>query len=382
MKECRREGELRAFLDAELPAAEAAAVQQHLEVCPVCKERLTRLQQNRDWAQERLDVLSRPELEHPLHLADAHRRVVQPDKIQFHWKERFAEMMNKRNKWRPLWVAVAVVAILGIALTIEPVRVLAEDFLSIFRVQEIAIMPLGPEQVEKLEEISMVLEQNFLQVEPVLEQQPELVAVASLEDAEAAAGYHVQTPSVLPEGYDVEPTIEVSGAAAGELPIDLELARSAFEMMGLDPMLLPDSLGEQPVYIEIQPLVTQTWRRGNRSTLAFLQGPSPVVDYPDDVDPEVLGEAVFQLLGINEREAQRLSRSIDWTSTLVVPVPADLASFREVTINGNSGLLFLGQENASGGTNSAVLWQENGQLFFLAGNVNSTYMMETAESVR
>ena len=57
MKECRREGELRAFLDAELPAAEAAAVQQHLEACPVCRERLALLQRNRDWAQQRLDVL-------------------------------------------------------------------------------------------------------------------------------------------------------------------------------------------------------------------------------------------------------------------------------------------------------------------------------------
>ena len=83
-------------------------------------------------------------------------------------------MTSKRNKWRPLWVAVAVTAVLGIALTIEPVRVVAEDFLSIFRVQEISFMQFDSDQVEKLEEISAVLEENFLQVEPVLEQQPEV----------------------------------------------------------------------------------------------------------------------------------------------------------------------------------------------------------------
>jgi hypothetical protein len=82
------------------------------------------------------------------------------------------------------------------------------------------------------------------------------------------------------------------------------------------------------------------------------------------------------------REAGRLSRSIDWTSTLVIPVPSDFSSFREVTIHGKDGLLFIGPDNETKVSSSAVLWQEDGVLYFLVGNVDSTYMMDIAESVR
>ena len=154
-------------------------------------------------------------------------------------------------------------------------------------------------------------------------------------------------------------------------------------MIGLDPTLLPDSLGEQPVYIEIQPLVTQVWRGENEISLTLLQGPSPVIDYPDDVDPEALGEAVFQLLGISEREAGRLSRSIDWTSTLVIPVPTDLSSFRGSDRSRQRRAVGSSvPDNETHVSSSAVLWQENGMLYFLVGNVNNTYMMDIAESVR
>ena len=65
MKECKSAGELRAFLDAELPPKAMADVQTHLETCPACWAKAARLEVDSAWVSERLEFL-RPESPPPL----------------------------------------------------------------------------------------------------------------------------------------------------------------------------------------------------------------------------------------------------------------------------------------------------------------------------
>jgi hypothetical protein len=110
----------------------------------------------------------------------------------------------------------------------------------------------------------------------------------------------------------------------------------------------------------------------------LVQTDSPIVEYPEGLDPQPLGEALLQLLGMDAAEARRLSENIDWTSTLLLPIPTDFATFEEVTVNGGSGLLL----NNVSGPESALVWQENGVLYLLAGSENSGNLLELAESLQ
>ncbi len=379
MKGCKREGELRAFLDGELPAAEFAAVRSHLAGCPACKSSAARLQTNGAWAQERLDAV-RPEAAPPP--AQAFARLQGQMEHQTSWKVRLTTMLGENNRrWRPALVALALIVVVAVTFLFEPLRVAAGDLLSVFRVQKFTAFSVGPDEMDRLEEIGEMLDQNFYLSEPIWLQEPEAQAVTTLDEASAAVGFAIRTPAFLPDGFAPAGVIQVSSRAAGQFQVDLEMARVLFETVGLDPALLPDSLGEKPLDFVMPAAATQTWKYKGQTGLTYLQVPSPEVSYPDDVDPQALAAAALQLLGMNAREARRLSESIDWTSTLVVPVPTDVASYSEVEVDGTNGLLLSSRYDGRT-ARTALMWQKDGIIHFLQGNVSIDTIVDIANSIR
>ena len=85
--------------------------------------------------------------------------------------------------------------------------------------------------------------------------------------------------------------------------------------------------------------------------------------------------------------AHRLAGSIDWRSTVVLPVLASATSFQQVDVRGERGL-YVETSNAgehSGGKDgpgAAVLWTREGRVYALAGNLDRMSMLQMAESVR
>jgi hypothetical protein len=119
---------------------------------------------------------------------------------------------------------------------------------------------------------------------------------------------------------------------------------------------------------------------------SVMQAPSPTVEGPDDVDVQQLGNAMLQLLGMSPQEAERLSASIDWTTTMVLPIPTDVASVREVEVDGATGLAF---ELRGGGADpdeaggAALLWQNGGYVYMLgADQSHDSHLLEIAATMR
>jgi hypothetical protein len=84
---------------------------------------------------------------------------------------------------------------------------------------------------------------------------------------------------------------------------------------------------------------------------------------------------------MSEHEAERMSNAIDWTTTLVLPIPTDIVSFREVVIDGTRGLA-LSEEYDRRGSHSALMWQKDGIVYFLQGNLQASDLMDVADSIR
>lgn len=262
---------------------------------------------------------------------------------------RFTTMFNRRFA-----IAALVVLMLVAAFSFPPVRAAASDFLGLFRVQKFAPISVSPEQLAVLEEISA---QGLHPGELVMSDQPGAPqVVSSAAEAEEVAGYAVHTLPELgtPESMAVEP------GGSGTLIVDLAQLRTMMSMAGVDPELLPMSLEGAEISVVMYPAVQQAWADGT----TFVQMPSPEVDYPDDVNPAAIGEAVLQVLGLSPPEAKRLSTAIDWTNTLVLPIPANIASFSEVSVGGNSGLALTSVE----GYGNAIVWQSRDKLYVLNGS--------------
>ncbi|MCA9990215.1 MAG: hypothetical protein H6666_12735 [Ardenticatenaceae bacterium] len=287
-------------------------------------------------------------------LAQIKRQIAMPPAASqpaFAWRIR---QMFKRSY---AMAAVLAILVLVVALAFPPVRAAASDFLGLFRVQKFAAISVSPQQMATLERIAN--EGLYPGEFQLLTDPGEPQTVSSLGQAEELYGRAVRTSDAL--GKPVN--IGLTAGGQGQLVVNLEGARAIMAAAELDPMLLPDSLDGAVIAATIYPAVAQEWADGT----VLVQTESPLVNYPDDVNPAVLGEALLQFLGMTPGEARRLASNIDWTNTLLLPVPTDVASFSELQIDGVSA---LGLSNLRG-QGGAIMWEKNGTVYLLSSSDKS-----------
>jgi hypothetical protein len=262
------------------------------------------------------------------------------------------EMKNNRKSL----MAVGAIAVMAVVLMVgfPTVRAAANDFLGLFRVEKFAPISVSPQQVALLEQLNT---EGFNPGEMVMTKEPgEPAQVASLEEAAVQTGYDVVTLG----GIMGEPEVFVMPDASGYLQVDLAGARAIVEAVGVDPMLLPDSLDGARIDVSTSPGVAQVWADGTN----LMQTASPTVNYPADVDPTVLGEAMLRVLGMDADAARQMAQTIDWASTMLLPIPRDLATYQQVVVNGAPGVAITPLDGSS---ETAVMWQKGGMLYVLSG---------------
>ncbi len=267
-----------------------------------------------------------------------------------------------RNRYAQ--TAFAVLLLLVIAFSFPSVRAAASDFLGLFRVQKFAAISISPEQLALLEELA---KSGLSPGEIVMLDEPgEPRLVDSIAEAEAAAGRDLRVPT----GLGDPSSILVSDGGSGRLIIDVTSAKAILAAAGADPTLITDSLDGENVDVTVFPIVNLNWPDG----VMMMQTASPLVDYPDDVDPQALGQALLQVLGMSESEARALAQEIVWTDTLLLPIPENAASFREVALDGGSMGIAL---TSLQGDHAGVLWQRDGIVYTLSG-ADIDYLIEIA----
>jgi hypothetical protein len=109
--------------------------------------------------------------------------------------------------------------------------------------------------------------------------------------------------------------------------------------------------------------------RGNQA-VSIYQTPTPNVSMPAGIDLPRLGEIVLRILGLPREEARRFANTIDWHSTVLVPVPPNATSFRQVDIAGHQGVSIETVVPSAAGTrrrSTLIFWSANGRVFAMEG---------------
>jgi hypothetical protein len=372
-----REGTLRAYLDGELAPDSHEHVRQHLVRCDRCRERLAALAGEARWVEERITATAPDRLAAPR----PHRVLAKIREERIGGNETMFAKMTKRQR-RVLAGVLAVVVVVGL-LSLAPVRTWASEFLGIFRAERFVVVNADPARFEELD--ALLHETDVIGEVEVLQEPAEPQEVGSLEDAVAIVGFQ---PRTLTADFLGEPRVGVVEQSAVRITPDVEAVRAIFEAMARDPLLVPDNVDGQPFTITVPAGVYQSWEQEGEGLppIELYQLHSPEVDVPNDVDMTALGEAMLQLFGMTPEEAARMSQSIDWTTTLVLPVPNDLVRVQEVDIDGTTGLLFIsGWQEYEGNEyhhrDVALLWQQNGIVTLVTGS-NEEQVMELANSIR
>ena len=286
--------------------------------------------------------------------------------IARHYEQRSLLMSTRRFAT----IGLVLVLMVSALVAFPSVRAAANDFLGLFRVQKFAPISVSPQQLALLERLG---EEGLEPGEFVVTQ--ELGEPQQVDSPEAAAAVAGFTPQGLPNRAELIRTYVMDGGA-GHLVVDLAGARAIVEAAGADPLLLPDSLDGARVDVTVYDSIGQLYDTG----VVLIQSPIPDVNYPADVNPAVLGEALLQVLGTEPGEARRIAQSIDWTSTLLLPIPQDLGTYREANINGVSGVVL---EPFDPDAEAAVVWQKDGMVYMMrAGRLSVDELLAQANLVQ
>lgn len=261
--------------------------------------------------------------------------------------------------WRLAVSGVAALVIVASLVLSPAARATAESFLSLFRVKRITAIAIDPARIEQLRErgittadIESLIGDAMVEDQAQMKQPGEPRAVADAATAGQLASIPIRTLDPAQFGLP-EPQVFVQDAQTVHFRGNLARLNGFMQLVGINDVTLPAQLDGAVVTVTKPAAVMLKY--GNALTL--MQSRSPEVALPDGVNLAQLGEIGLRVAGVPADEASRIAQSTDWNSTLLVPIPTNAASFREVTLNNGATALLV----TTGGTGASSVRSEDGQ---------------------
>jgi len=381
------EGELRAALDGELEPTRL----QHLNTCPTCQERQVQLQAEGQHAAHLLGFLApKEEPAPPVHAA--WNRFSQDYLI----KKEFP-MFKRWFSYPLVRFGVAALVVLALILAVPSSRAWAGQLLNLFRVQQVTVIPVDFTGLEHLTGDKALGNQftNLISQSMVMEQKPgDPVEVPNAEQASQKAGFNVR----LPEGKTPS-QIYVTDSAAFTMKVDRAKAQSLLDEAGRSDLVLPQSVDGAQISVNIPSSVSAGYgtcpkpqmdeKAGSEGGIPgrrypdcviLVEMPSPTVNAPADLDINALARIGLEFTGMSPEEAANFTNSVNWTSTLVVPIPKNAATYEQVQVDGVTGTLI--QRPADDAPQFALLWVKDGIIHAISGlGANSQQALDMANSL-
>lgn len=277
---------------------------------------------------------------------------------------------------------VAMLA-MAIVLAIPSTRAMAGELLNLFRVQQVAVLPIDTAGLEALtgnEALGNQLSELMSSSTTVNKEPAEPVTVADAAEASAVAGFAVRLPAEMTPAR-----IQVSDPAGFTLTIDHAKTQAFINEAGHSDLVLPATIDGTDISVSIPAAVNVTFgtcpnpedaegfegdyerlSKEYADCLVFGQIPSPIVSAPAGVDVAVLAQLALELSGMSAEEATALSATVDWTSTLVVPMPRDAGTYADMSVDGVTGSLI--QSDSEFAPQYVLLWVKNGIVYFVSGS--------------
>ncbi|MGH9468860.1 MAG: hypothetical protein ACRD1N_00795 [Terriglobia bacterium] len=384
---CLSESLMRAKLDNELAADVREELERHLGACQKCCERMQAIANDAERVSGALSALDESFQTNP-RMAYAH----------FQARSEGAEESPARGGFltrifsaHPLPAgAGAVVAVLVIVLAaFAPARSLGQRVLAMLRVERVAVVPVSLSAApgrSTMETVSRLLsDQVVVTLSPGKPAQ-----AATAVQASRLAGFAVRTLDSEPQA----PAISVEGERAFVMTLNRDRLQQVLSALGRPDLQLPASIDGSTLAVHIAKTVMVQYgncpRRGQRPVpeqsagagcTMLMEAPSPIVSVPPELNVSQLAAIALQAAGMTAQEAESFCQTVDWTSTLVVPVPSGATTSTEVAVDGAQGTLILGQQRNGRPAMYDLLWVKKGIIYSLWGHGSASAALGLAGSL-
>jgi hypothetical protein len=386
------EQEIRFYLLGDESDPEVLRIANHLVACPVCQQKADNLTPSGVQVLEHLSVLSpgSEEAAQPAHQAFAEFKQKYSNKERTNMFDRIF-----KRKYRYAWVALTVIAFIAVAMVFPQVRAIGSSFLGLFRVEQFTIVQVDPENIEQ--QLGSSSNFEFLLAEDVqVEEFGEMQEVDSREEAASLAGFEIRLPGVLPG----ETQLIVQPGAKISLLVDMKKVQALLDELGIADLSLPSNLDGAEVSMELPVAVGASFGSCEVSPemvreagadpdgafpdlsqcVTLTQFPSPVISAPPGLDLAGIGQAFLQVLGMTPEEAAQFSQNVDWTTTLVVPIPRYGTDYQDVVVDGVKGTLIM-QSAESEFPRYMLVWIRDGIVYALTGSGDAQSAVDLANSI-
>jgi hypothetical protein len=371
-------GMLRSYLDGE---GNAAATGEHVAVCDACQGEVETLKSRAANVRAGMEYLPQPaRVDAGAAWSRLRMRMSEADR-------------QRRILWSPLraWslAAAGMVAVAAILVTtVSPLRAWAENLLSIFRVEHVAVVDINSGSFKGLENdavfnqaMSRIISEEVTVTEAPQKPQP----VADAATAAKIAGFDVhllagQTPASL----------TVRSTITAQMKLDRDRLQSIVDEAGRSDLQIPSSVDGAVIGIRLPAGVMAFYgncgsKEAGGSTapedatcVKLNELPSPTASAPKEVDPAQIAQVALQFAGLSATEAANFTQTVDWTSTFVLPVLHGQATYEKVNVGGNDAVLLRPRLS---GARFNLLWVDNGILYSLMGTGDDTTALNLAAQI-
>ena len=293
---------------------------------------------------------------------------------------------------------LAAAFVLTLIVSIPATRALADQLLSLFRVEQVAVVPIdftGMQQLTGDGPLGKQMSQLLSSSTTVTQKPGKPQQVADAAQAGKLSGFTVR----VPQGKTPS-RISVLGASAFTFTVDRARAQAVLDEGGRTDLQLPASIDGAQISARIPAAVSVDFgscpdpsddtaggfegggSRGRRyaDCVILAEIPSPTVDAPANVDIAQLAQLGLEFTGMSSEQAAAFTSSVDWTSTLVIPIPRNAATYRQISVDGVTGTLI--ERPVDDAPQFVLIWIKNGIVYSIGGlGSNSQQAIDMANSL-
>lgn len=375
---CLPDGVLQAQINRELSESERKDTERHLAECRRCRARLEQLERESRQVVSRLSELDPAEQassEASAALARLRARL-----------DRDAEQRSPRgNVLReffarhpaPAWGAAAILVLVVILISLAPARSAAQRVLAMLRIQKVTVVPVDLSVTPNRDTVQRIRQLISSRVTVTLSPgKPQIETDAA--SASKLAGFSVRVLT----GVAGAPHIAVVGEQGYVMTLDRDRLEEILGDLGRSDLQIPSQVDGQIVAVHIPKAAfirygdCESHQRAAGSSdsahqaagcVAVAEVPSPIVSVPPGLNINQLAEIALEAAGMSEAQAAAFCQTVNWKTTLVVPIPENASSYQQVEVDGVEGTLIMGRPHEGRPGEFALVWVKNGIIYSIHG---------------
>lgn len=354
------DGLLRRMVDE--PFAASDSLREHYQTCTRCQTAYATIAETARAAAAALAVRDgRPDP--AVALAQVQRRLARAQPVR-RWRVGLAAPWARRAGG-----LVGTVALLAGLLTWSPAGTWAQDLITVFQPAQVAPVSVTTADLRSLAGLA-----RYGTVSAPAT--GDMRTVPSAAEAAAAIDMPLAAPASLPGSIQGPPRYEVTSRTTISFTFRAAKARAA---IGASMPPMPASIDGSTLRVTIQPAVATIYGGGSTGRAYMIVGQmrAPTVT-STGISVRELENYLLSLPDVPPAVAVQIRALQDPTSTLPIPIPVDSARATSVTVQGVRGLA-VGDNT---GVASGVMWERDGVIYGVAGQLSQDDTLAVANSLR